>query len=210
MLHAAIEWRAVLGTTPLEIIATLCSLIGVILIARQRQLGWLLGILWAVISAWLAWTKWHLISEAVLYASYVPIQIYCWLSWRRAQGQASQRPTYLSPRTRLILCAAILLAITLWGLAISHLSTAYAWIPTPALLWRDSASTVLNYFAQFLQAKKRMENWALWFLVNALGIHIYSVKDVPIYSFQYAIFLCLGVYGFIAWQRDMRSQETLP
>lgn len=206
MILAAIEWRAVLGTTPLEIIATLCSLGGVVLIARQQQLGWLLGIIWAVISAWLAWTEWQLVSDAILYASYVPIQIYCWLSWQRAERQAAFRPAFLENRTRLILCISILLAIALWGLAVSKLSAAYAWIPAPALLWRDSASTVLNYFAQFLQAKKRMENWALWIVVNLLGIHIYWVKDVPIYSFQYAIFLCLGIYGFVAWQRSMRTQ----
>lgn len=206
MILAAIEWRAVLGTTPLEIFATLCSLGGVVLIARQQQLGWLLGIVWAVISAWLAWTEWHLISDAILYASYVPIQIYCWITWRGADQQTSFRPTYLDKRTRLILCVSILLAIAMWGLAVSKLSAAYAWIPTPALLWRDSASTVLNYFAQFLQAKKRMENWALWILVNLLGIHIYWVKGVPIYSLQYAIFLCLGIYGFVSWQRSMRTQ----
>jgi nicotinamide mononucleotide transporter len=206
MILAAIEWRAVLGTTPLEIIATLCSLGGVILIARQQQIGWLLGIVWAVISAWLAWTEWHLVSDAILYASYVPIQIYCWLAWRGADRQLSLRPSYLENRTRLILCVSILLAIALWGLAVSKLSLAYAWIPTPALLWRDSASTVLNYFAQFLQAKKRMENWVLWILVNMLGIHIYWVKGVPIYSIQYAFFLCLGIYGFVAWQRSTRTQ----
>lgn len=206
MILAAIEWRAVLGTTPLEIIATLCSLGGVVLIARQQQLGWLLGIIWAAISAWLAWTKWELVSDAILYASYVPIQIYCWYSWRGADQQTPFRPTCLENRTRLVLCVSILFAIALWGLAVSKLSAAYAWIPTPALLWRDSASTVLNYFAQFLQARKRMENWALWIVVNLLGIHIYWVKGVPIYLVQYAIFLCLGIYGFIAWQRSMRTQ----
>ena len=206
MILAAIEWRAVLGTTPLEIIATLCSLGGVILIARQQQLGWLLGIIWAVISAWLAWTEWHLVSDAILYASYVPIQIFCWIKWHRAAHQTSFRPTYLENRTRLILCLSIALTIALWALAICKLSAAYAWIPAPALLLRDSASTVLNYFAQFLQARKRMENWVLWIFVNALGIHIYWVRGVPIYSLQYAIFLCLGIYGFIAWQRSMRTQ----
>jgi nicotinamide mononucleotide transporter len=208
MFHAAIDWWTVLGTTPLEITATLCSVAGVILIARQRQLGWMLGIVWAVISAWLAWTKWQLVSDAILYASYVPIQFYCWMTWHRAMGQAAQRPSYLTPKIRLILCMGILLAVGAWGLGITKLAATYAWIPAPSLLWRDSASTVLNYFAQFLQAKKRMENWWLWILVNLLGIHIYWVKGVPIYSLQYGIFLILGIYGLFAWQRAVNTEET--
>jgi nicotinamide mononucleotide transporter len=197
----------IFGNSPLEIIATLCSLGGVILIARQKQLGWLLGMFWAAISAWLAWTQWHLVSDAILYASYLPIQIYCWLSWQKAAGVEELRPSFLKNKTRWMLCAAILLTIVLWGFAISQLSASFAWIPAPALLWRDAASTVLNYFAQFLQAKKRMENWALWIVVNLLGIHIYWIKDVPIYALQYAIFLCLGVYGFLTWQRSMRTNS---
>ena len=81
-----------------------------------------------------------------------------------------------------------------------------AWIPEPALLWRDSTTTVLNYFAQLLQARKRMENWVGWLIVNVLGIHIYWVKDSPIYSIQYAFFLGLGLYGWVQWNRSLRAR----
>ena len=37
---AAIEWSYVLGSTPLEVTATVCSVLGVFLIARQNVWGW--------------------------------------------------------------------------------------------------------------------------------------------------------------------------
>lgn len=206
---AAIDWRTVLGTTPLEITATVSAIAGVILIARQNILGWPLGIVWAAISAYLAWFEWHLISDAILYVSYVPIQIYCWIVWARAGDPAAEKPlipAWLSLRTQLMLMIAALASIALWATSVSAIAGKVEWIPEPSLLWRDSTTTVLNYFAQFLQAQKKMENWIGWLIVNLLGIHIYWIKDSPIYSIQYAFFLVLGIYGWIQWNKSLKSQ----
>ena len=206
---AQIQWSALLGTTPLEITATASAILGVFLIARQNILGWPLGLIWAAISAYLAFTQWQLVSDGILYLSYIPIQIYCWWLWVRRGGAGAESPftpTWLTRRRQIIIAAAAVTSVAVWGLSISALSGRVAWIPEPALLWRDSTTTVLNYFAQFLQARKRMENWVGWFIVNVLGIHIYWVKDSPIYSIQYAFFLGLGIYGWVQWNRSLRAR----
>lgn len=205
-----IPWFQVLGTTPIEIIATLSAVCGVVLIARQNILGWPLGIIWAVISAWLAFTQWQLISDGILYLSYIPIQLYCWFVWARAGGVQQEEPFipgWLPHKKQLVVIIAALFGIAGWAFGISTLAAQVSWIPEPALLWRDSTTTVLNFFAQFLQARKRMENWAFWLIVNLLGIHIYWVKGAPIYSIQYAIFLVLGIYGWVQWRKSMRPQN---
>lgn len=209
ILLAQTEWRLLLGTTPLEVLATVSSIAGVFLIARQNVWGWPLGILWAAISTWLAFFEWHLLSDAILYASYIPIQIYCWLTWNAGdRGGSVFAPRWSSRRLQLALVVGAAVGVLLWGMAVDVVSKNVAWVPAPALLWRDASSTVLNYFGQFLQAKKRMENWLAWVMVNALGLHIYWVKGSPIYSFQYAVFLLLGIYGWVSWQRSARHALT--
>lgn len=207
---ATVEWRMVLGSTPWEVMATVCAVLGVFLIARQNRLGWPLGLVWAGISTYLAFAKWQLVSDGILYASYIPIQIYCWIVWvrRGANTEEAFVPSWLARRVQVGLGLGALLAIVVWGLSVSALAERVAWIPTPALLWRDSTTTVLNYFAQFLQARKRMENWVGWLVVNGLGIHIYWVKDAPIYSIQYACFLVLGIYGWWQWSKSRRGAQA--
>lgn len=208
---SGIDWRVVLGTTPLEITATVSAIAGVFLIARQNILGWPLGIVWAAISTYLAWFEWQLVSDAILYASYVPIQIYCWIVWARAGGPTAEKPfvpMWLSLRTQIFLVFAALVSIAIWVVSVSTLAGRIEWIPEPSLLWRDSTTTVLNYFAQFLQARKKMENWIGWLVVNVLGIHIYWVKDSPIFSVQYAFFLALGIYGWIQWNKSLKQQNA--
>ncbi|WP_299197043.1 nicotinamide riboside transporter PnuC [uncultured Amphritea sp.] len=207
---ATIEWLQLFGSTPLEIIATTSAILGVILIARQNILGWPLGILWASISAWLAITEWQLVSDGILYLCYIPIQLYCWMVWIKRGSAVEQGPfvpQWLSQKQQLFLIAAAALCILGWGLGISLLAEKISWIPEPSLLWLDSVTTVLSFFAQFLQARKRMENWVGWCIVNVLGIYIYWIKEAPIYSFQYAIFLGLGIYGWIQWHKAQRLQS---
>lgn len=208
---AELNWLQLLGTTPLEIIATLCSVASTFLVARQKVWGWPLGLVWAAISTYLAFFEWQLVSDAILYASYIPIQLYCWRLWVQRDRKASETPflpTWLPRhRTQMGLALAALGCIALWAGGVSWLSQHVAWVPTPALLWRDSTTTVLNYFAQFLQAKKRMENWVFWLVVNILGIHVYLVKGSPVYAVQYGFFLLLGLYG---WQQWAASRRRVP
>lgn len=207
----AIEWLYVAGSTPLEIVATVCAVIGVVLIARQNILGWPLGIVWAAISAYLALFEWSLVSDGILYLTYIPIQLYCWMVWiKRGKAVEDGRflPTWMPVKAQMILAGSAVVAVGLWVVGVSALARKVEWVPEPDLLIRDSTTTVLNYFAQFLQARKRMENWVGWLIVNVLGIHIYWVKEAPIYSVQYAFFLGLGVYGWITWERS-RSSSSL-
>ena len=207
---AAIEWQYLLGYSSLEIIATLAGVVSMILIAKENMLGWPLGLVWAGISSYLAFTSWQLVSDGILYFLYIPIQIYCWIVWVRSEDAKKEVgfiPTWLPRKTQIILVISTLICIGLWAISISTLAEKFAWIPTPALLFRDSATTVLNFVAQFLMAKKRMENWVFWLIVNLLGIHIYLVQDSPIFAIQYAIYLLLGIYGWWKWHKH-RCQVT--
>lgn len=211
IMLAAIQWQFVLGTTPLEIVATVCSVLGVFLIARQSVWGWPLGMVWAAISTYLAFVEWQLVSDGILYASYIPLQAYCWVVWVRRGAHSAEQPfvpSWLPCRTQLGLVVAAGVCIALWAASISWLAAHVAWIPTPALLLRDSTTTVLNYFSQYLQARKRMENWVGWLVVNGLGIHIYWVKESPIYSIQYGFFLVLGLYGWYRWAKSVKTESV--
>lgn len=208
-----IEWQYVLGYEPLEIMATLLGVLSLILLARERMLAWPLGILWAAISAYLAFFSWQLLSDAVLYALYIPIQIYCWTVWVRESGPQAAGdfvPSWLSRRQQMSLIMAATACIALWAVGISALSRGVAWVPEPAMLIRDSATTVLNFFAQFLMARKRMENWIFWLVVNVLGVHIYLAQDSAVYAVQYLIFLLLGLYGWREWHKHRARASAVP
>jgi nicotinamide mononucleotide transporter len=45
----------------------------------------------------------------------------------------------------------------------------------------------------------------LWILVNIMSIAMYAMRGIMLVSVQYIIFLAMAIYGFIQWQRKIRS-----
>jgi nicotinamide mononucleotide transporter len=50
-----------------------------------------------------------------------------------------------------------------------------------------------------LEARRRIEAWIYWTVINLAGIGLYLVKGVPFVAALYVLFLILGVYGYIKW-----------
>ena len=65
----------------------------------------------------------------------------------------------------------------------------------------DSMLASLSIFAQILQTRKRLENWYIWILVDAVYILIYVSKDLYLSAILYAVFLALAIQGAIEWRR---------
>ena len=207
----AIQWRHLLGQEPLEIIGTVAGVLGLVLLAQEKRAGWLVGMIWAITSAYLAFFSWNLVSDSIMYLVYLPIQLYCWQAWGSSNSTNDHTaiiPSWLPQKRQWLLLFSIALSITLWSMTITWLAVKVSWVPEPAMLWRDSTTTVLNFFAQFLMAKKRMENWLLWVVVNVLGINIYLLQGSTIYALQYGLFLLLGLYGWWQWQQHRKQAHS--
>ena len=72
----------------------------------------------------------------------------------------------------------------------------------------DSAGTIICFIAQWMVAKKRMENWFLWMLANMLYIVLYLLKDLPLYSLLSAVYLVMAFVGLNEWKRMLKNQAN--
>jgi nicotinamide mononucleotide transporter len=62
--------------------------------------------------------------------------------------------------------------------------------------------------AQVLQARKNIENWPLWLVVNGVAIASYWTAALAFTAFLYLVYLGLAVAGWRAWATAMRGQGT--
>ena len=65
--------------------------------------------------------------------------------------------------------------------------------------WRDAFIAVFGIVAQGLQAKKVIENWPLWIVVNLVAVAAYWKADLAYTAFLYLIYLGLAVVGWRTW-----------
>jgi len=61
-----------------------------------------------------------------------------------------------------------------------------------------------------LQARKKVENWALWCVVNGVAVTSYWSATLAFTSLLYLVFLVLGLTGWVAWARALRAGSIQP
>ena len=143
----------------------------------------------------------RLYSDMGLQVVYVFLQFYGWHQWlhgNKDHGELSVRRIKPNP-------GIVWMLIGCFGTAaLGYAMNRYTDADLP--YW-DAATTVLSLIAQYLMAKKLLESWLFWIVVDVLAVGIYAVKSLYLTSGLYAVFLGLAVMGFFAWQSSMKQNR---
>jgi nicotinamide mononucleotide transporter len=74
----------------------------------------------------------------------------------------------------------------------------------------DALTTVLSLVAQYLLCRKRLENWIVWIVVDAIYVPLYLSRHLHLTALLYAVFLVMCVYGLRAWLPGRKGVEPDP
>jgi nicotinamide mononucleotide transporter len=137
-----------------------------------------------------------LYSDLILHVIYVFVQFYGWYHW--LYGGRDRGPlavTRLGRRGQLGWPALVVFGFLLWGyLMASHTDA--------ALPYADAFTTVASLVAQWLMARKKLESWLFWILVDLVAIGIYWSKGLYMTSGLYLAFLIMATIGFLVWRNS--------
>ena len=53
-------------------------------------------------------------------------------------------------------------------------------------------------------AKKILENWLYWIVIDAAAIYLYLEKGLYLTALLFAAYILIALVGYIAWCRDYR------
>lgn len=73
----------------------------------------------------------------------------------------------------------------------------------------DTFIAVLSVLATVLLAKRILENWCLWIVVDVLSVGLYAAKGVMLISIEYVIFLCIASFGLYNWLRLKNDEKRI-
>ena len=71
----------------------------------------------------------------------------------------------------------------------------------------DASATALSFVAQFLIAKKKIENWIFWIVVNLMYIGIYFYKELYLYTGLFSVYLLLAINGWFTWKKYLTTPQ---
>lgn len=183
-----------LQTNYLENLGIISTLICIWLNIKQNIWGWF----WAIISSsiyGLVYFQAKLYSDMELQIVFIIISIYGWWQWVYGGEQKNNLPVTNTPKKYfLILITIVILISSISGYLHSKYTDA-------SLPYFDSSLTAISLVAQWLMARKYIENWLLWIAANIGYIFMYFSKNLNGTSILYFILLAMAVKGFIDWQK---------
>ena len=187
------SWTEALGFA-LALVMVVCSI-------RELHWSWPLAIASSVLY-FFVFRDSLLYAEASLQIVFAVLALWGWWQWlRRGPGDApALRISRLSARGWWLCALALAL---LWpGLALALIHYTDSDVP-----WGDALPTALSLIGQALLGRKRLENWAVWLVVNVISVGLFAHKGLWLTCLLYLIFVVMSVLGWRAWQARMQAHE---
>jgi nicotinamide mononucleotide transporter len=187
--------------TWLEGVAVALGLINVALVVKRSVWNYPFGLAMVALYFFVFYEA-RLYSDALLQIFFFVVQIYGWRNWAAAKNASGDVPVgMLDRRERVLWGTGTAAASLVWGLAMARFTDAAA----PLV---DAGVAGTSVAAQILLARRRIENWVLWILVDIVAIGLYWSRDLRVTSALYAVFLVLATGGLIGWTRALRASKV--
>jgi nicotinamide mononucleotide transporter len=186
------------GIKLLEFAGLVFGLLCVWFLIRQNILTWPAGILYVLIS-FVVFIKAKLYADFILHIFFLVLNIYGWYYWVTPQNDAEQGVPVTSTKGSVML---VLLLFSVVAIFISgKLLTTFTDASVP--YW-DSTTSILSIAAMWLTAKKKIENWIIWLIVDILATGIYYYKGLYFYCILYLVYIGMAVAGYLSWRKSQQ------
>lgn len=142
-----------------------------------------------------------LLMESLLHFYYMYMAVFGWVIWRKGQtNQASLMITSWSVNRHLMLIA----LTTLIAIIIGYLMSNYTHADFAYL---DSFTTCFAVVTTYLVAKKVLENWLYWIVIDVASIYLYYEKGYYPTLFLFVFYTFMAAWGFKTWYQEYEKNQ---
>lgn len=181
----------------LEWLAAALVLANVALVARRSV--WNYPFALAAVSLYaIVFFEARLYSDMLLQGFFFALNLYGWANWLRAKGDEGVPVGWMRGRERLLWGGATVAAWIGWSFGMHRFTDA-------AMPWADGAIAMTSVAAQWLLARRRVESWILWILVDLIAVPLFASRGLYATSAVYLLLLGLSVAGLVEWRRAARA-----
>ena len=189
----------------LEIIGTIVGLIYLWLEYHASIYLWVASIVMPLIYIFI----YH---DAGLYADmginiyYVIASIYGIICWRWGISRKNKKDASTAlkithtPTSRITPLSIISIALTF---AIAYILITFTDSNVP---WWDSVTTSLSIVAMWMMARKYIEQWWVWIVVDVISAGLYVYKELFLTAGLYALYAIIAYFGYKKWKELMLTQ----
>jgi nicotinamide mononucleotide transporter len=187
----------------IEIFATITGFIYLIYSIEGDIKLWFFGLVNSALFVYIFFNA-GIYADMSLSVYYVLVSIYGWIHWSIYRGDKIKEIPY--SRTNFSEAIIIFLVSLLLFILMVYILKYYTNSTIPYL---DSFTTALSITATWMLARKMIEHWLLWVVVDAVSIGMYIYKGLYPTSFLFGVYTVLAVSGFITWKKKWKLQQKI-
>ena len=184
----------------LEITAVIFAILYLILAVKQNILCWIAGIISSVLYFFIM-QKAGLYMEAYLQVFYVVMGIYGWSQWSASNASNPSFIVNTWSKYQHMIAISIILALSLLsGFLLERYTDA-------ALPFLDALVSWGAVVATYMVAKKLLENWIYWFVIDATSIFLFIERGLWLSAVLFATYLVIIFFGYQSWNKVRGGQK---
>ncbi len=182
-----------------EVFAALLGIGYILFAARESQWCWPLAFISTIIYTILFWEN-QLPMQALLNLYYIGMAVYGFILWHRHENQTAELNIHSWPwQYHLIFIATGGFLSLVFGYYLSAHATQYPYL--------DAFVMVFSVMNTLLMARKVLENWLYWQVINSSAIVLYALTGFYATIVMFSIYLFLAMAGYFKWRKLLAAQH---
>ena len=186
----------------LEIVGTIVGLMYLWLEYRASIYLWIAGIIMPAIYIFIYYDT-GLYADMGINIYYLIAAIYGWAMWRYGGKRTNQSElpiTHMPVRNAMKALAVFLVSLVV----IAWILIRYTDSTVP---WCDSFTTALSIIGMWMLARKYVEQWWVWLVVDVASVALYVYKDLHFTAALYALYAVVAIFGYRKWKELMTLED---
>ena len=190
----------ILSWLSLETLAVLCAIAYLFLAIRENIYCWYFAIVSTVLYAWI-FRGVNLYMESALNIYYVMMALYGWFCWKTPKTKIKRLKIKSWELSRNIKVVSMICLMSIISGVMLDLNT------SARLPYLDSLTTWGSVITTFMVARKVLENWLYWIVINSLSIFLYIDRELYQTATLFTIYIVMSIVGYIQWRAIYRREN---
>ena len=181
----------------LELVAVVFAMAYLLLAVRENVLCWLFAFLSTAIYTVLFWDV-SLLMESALNVYYMAMAIFGWYQWTRGGTNDSGEAPALAIRSMSgqqhawVIASISILCLVSGYLLSEHSSAAWPYV--------DSFTTWASVITTYLVARKYLQNWLYWIVIDTVSIPLYIDRGLNLTALLFVAYVIIATIGYFKWR----------
>ncbi len=182
----------------LDIVTTALGLAYILLEYKASVWMWVVGFVMQSLGIILYYQK-GLYADCGMEFYYLAMTVYGFIAWMRHKQKAADLPIRHMPGKTAV--AWVGLGVLFW-VVIYFILSRFTNSTVPVA---DAFTTAFSIVGIWALARKYLEQWFVWIVVDIVTSVLYFYKDIPFKASLYALYVVIAVFGYFKWKKMLEN-----